>query len=147
MKIYPPPRLRDGVTRAVAVMSGITVVYYCRLLPSFTTAAYYRRLVPSFTIVLLPPSFKRRLLPSVYDCQCLTVGMLKRIKRDPPKSRPWVPGSPACTRLVDKKSMYFRTCIFINIFSILAPIWAPFWNMFPDSCIIFSSIEFASIFN
>ena len=30
--------------------------------------------------------YYRRLLPSVYDCQCLTVGMLKHTKRDPPKS-------------------------------------------------------------
>ena len=81
----PPPRLRDGVTRAVAIMSGITVVttvvyyhhlpssfynrrftiiYYRRLLPSvWHYRRYYRRLLPSFTIVVLPPSFHHHLLP------------------------------------------------------------------------------------
>ena len=36
-----------------------------------------------------------------------------------------------------------RTSIFIDIFSISAPILAPFWSMFSDLCIFFSSIEFA----
>ena len=42
----PPPRLRDGVTRAVALPSFTTVVHYRRLLPSLiTTVIYYRRFV------------------------------------------------------------------------------------------------------
>ena len=40
----------------------------------------------------------------------------------------------------------FWTPIFIDSFSISAPILAPFWSMFSDLCIFFSSIEFALIF-
>ena len=56
---------------------GITIVYYHRLLTSFTPVVDYRRL-----------------LPSVCHCPYFAVGMLNRTKRDPPKSPPWVPGSP-----------------------------------------------------
>ena len=47
----------------------------------------------------------------------------------------------------DENSMYFLTFIFIDIFSISAPILVPFWSIFHDFGIHFSSIEFASLFH
>ena len=115
-------------------MSGITIVYYPRLLPSFTITV----VLPSFTTAV----YCHRSV-TVYVLLSVCWNILKGTPPNPPRgSRGCRPRPP----LVDKKSMYFRTCIFINIFSILAPIWAPFWSMFPDLCIIFSSIEVALIF-
>ena len=112
------------------------------LLPSFTTIVYHRR----FTTVV-SPSFTT----AVYCHRSVTVSVLLSVCWNILKGTPPNPprGSRGCRPrppLVNQKSMYFRTCIFINIFSILAPIWAPFWSMFPDLCIVFSSIEFALIF-
>ena len=119
----------------------------CLALPSFTTVINYRRLLPSFTITVVLPSFTT----AVYCHRSVTVSVLLSVCWNILKGTPPNPprGSRGCRPrppLVNQNSMYFRTCLFINIFSMLAPIWAPFWSMFPDLCIIFSSIEFALIF-
>ena len=96
---YPPPRLRDGVARAVA------------LLALFSIVVYHRR----FTVI-----DSCRLLPSVCYCPCFTVGMLKRTKRDPQKSPARLPAigtfplfATFCTfgrsRFRCSSSSFFRT--------------------------------------
>ena len=108
---------------------------------------HHHRLLPSFTTTVVLPSFTT----AVYCHWSVTVSVLLSVcwnilKGTPPNPGRRSRGDRPRPPLVDKKSMYFWTSIFINIFSILAPIWTPFWSMFPDSCIIFSSIEFALIF-
>ena len=111
------------------------------LLPSFTTIVYHRR----FTTVV-SPSFTT----AVYCHRSVTVSVLLSVcwnilKGTPKNPRRRSRGDRPRPPLVDQKSMYFWTSIFMNIFSILAPISTPFWSMFSDLCSIFSSIEFVLI--